>query len=58
MAKNNIKEFAIELRNNSTLGEIILWKNVFRAKKIYGYQFNRQFPIQLKDKNINHSKHL
>jgi very-short-patch-repair endonuclease len=41
----NLKEYARELRNNSTLGEIILWKKVLRAKKFHGYQFNRQFVI-------------
>ena len=39
------KYFARKLRNESTLGEIILWCKVLRAKKMYGYQFNRQFPI-------------
>lgn len=28
------------------MGEIILWKEVLRAKKFHGYQFNRQFPIK------------
>lgn len=41
----NLKEYARELRNNSTLGEIILWKKVLRARKFHGYQFNRQFII-------------
>ncbi|MCK5028788.1 MAG: endonuclease domain-containing protein [Bacteroidales bacterium] len=41
----NLKKYARELRNNSTLGEIILWKKVLRAKKFHGYQFNRQFVI-------------
>lgn len=41
----NLREYARELRNNSTLGEIILWKKVLRAKKFHGYQFNRQFVI-------------
>ena len=52
MSNNNLKELARELRNNSTLGEIILWKHVLRAKKMYGYQFNRQLPIRLKEQNI------
>ncbi|WP_439182973.1 endonuclease domain-containing protein [Carboxylicivirga taeanensis] len=39
------KHFARKLRNNSTDGEIILWKEVLRARQIYGYQFNRQFAI-------------
>jgi very-short-patch-repair endonuclease len=37
------REFSRELRNNST--KIILWSKVLRAKKMHGYQFNRQFPI-------------
>ena len=41
----NLKEYSRDLRNNSTLGEIILWKRVLRAKKFHGFQFNRQFII-------------
>jgi len=41
----SLKEYSRELRNNSTLGEIILWKKVLRARKFHGYQFNRQFII-------------
>ena len=40
-----LKGYAKELRNNSTDGEIILWKEALRAQKMYGYQFNRQFAI-------------
>jgi len=40
-----LKAYARRLRNESTLGEVILWSKVLRAKKMYGYQFNRQFPI-------------
>lgn len=43
----DLKPLAKNLRNNSTLGEIILWKNVLRAGKMHGFQFNRQFPMQL-----------
>ncbi|TRX70551.1 endonuclease domain-containing protein [Carboxylicivirga sp. M1479] len=42
---NKLKNFASELRNDSTDGEIILWKEALRARKMYGYQFNRQFAI-------------
>jgi very-short-patch-repair endonuclease len=42
--KNN-KHLACKLRKEGTRGEQILWKEVLRAKKFYGYQFNRQFPI-------------
>jgi len=40
-----LKAYARRLRNESTLGEVILWSKVLRAKKMYGYQFNRQFSI-------------
>ena len=41
-----LKSFARELRKNGTPGEQILWTEVLRGKKFYGYQFNRQFPIK------------
>lgn len=44
--KNKLKTYSRELRGNSTDGEIILWTEALRAKKMYGYQFNRQFPIE------------
>jgi very-short-patch-repair endonuclease len=44
------KLFARNLRNQSTLGEIILWKDVLRARKMYGYQFNRQFSFEFENK--------
>ena len=40
-----LKPFARENRNNSTFGEILLWKNVLSRKQT-GYQFNRQYPIE------------
>jgi very-short-patch-repair endonuclease len=48
----NLKAFAKDLRNDSTKGEIILWKKVLRAKTIFNYQFNRQFPMYLSEKGI------
>ncbi len=39
-----LKEFARELRNNSTKSEIILWTKL-RRKQMYGYDFHRQKPI-------------
>ena len=48
----NLKTFAQELRNDSTKGEIILWKKVLRAKTIFNYQFNRQYPMYLSEKSI------
>ncbi len=38
------KEYAKKLRNNSTPGEIILWKKL-RNKQLLGYDFHRQKPI-------------
>ena len=50
MSKNKIvpynpklKVLARKLRNNSTISEIILWKNI--KGKNYGYEFHRQVPI-------------
>lgn len=40
----NLKEFSRKLRNNSTLGEILLWKQL-RAGSMMGYTFNRQKPL-------------
>ena len=48
----NLKHFARELRNESTLGEIILWKRVFRAKQVFDYTFNRQFSMKVKGRQI------
>ncbi|RYY36839.1 MAG: endonuclease domain-containing protein [Sphingobacteriaceae bacterium] len=39
-----LKELARQLRNDSTLGEILLW-NELSGKKLYGYDFQRQKPI-------------
>ena len=40
----NLKEFSRKLRNHSTLGEILLWKQL-RAGSMDGYTFNRQKPL-------------
>ena len=40
----NLKDYSRILRNNSTPGEIALWKKL-RAGQLYGYKFNRQKPI-------------
>lgn len=40
----NLKAFSRHLRNHSTLGEILLWKQL-RAGGIKGYSFNRQKPL-------------
>lgn len=39
-----LKELSRQLRNNSTLSEVLLWDEL-KAKKMYGYQFMRQKPI-------------
>ncbi len=40
-----LKPLARQLRKEGTKGEAILWKYALRAKKLKGYQFNRQFPV-------------
>jgi len=40
----NLKELARKLRNDSTLGEVLLW-NEIKSKKLYGYDFQRQKPL-------------
>jgi len=40
----NHKDFSRELRNNSTLGEILLWHQL-KAGRMLGYKFNRQKPL-------------
>jgi len=39
-----LKEFARQLRNNSTKSEIILWKHL-KGKQMCGYDFHRQKPL-------------
>ncbi len=39
-----LKKIARILRNNSTLGEVLLWKKL-RNKQMLGYDFHRQKPI-------------
>lgn len=39
-----LKELARQLRNNSTKSEILVWQKLKR-KKMYGYDFHRQKPI-------------
>jgi very-short-patch-repair endonuclease len=41
----NLKQFSRDLRNHSTLGEVLLWQNL-RARSMMGYQFYRQKPIE------------
>lgn len=42
----NLKEFARELRNNSTLSEVIFWDKLLKRKQLRGYPFLRQRPIK------------
>lgn len=39
-----LKELARQLRNNATKSEIKLWQQL-KGKKMYGYDFHRQKPI-------------
>lgn len=39
-----LKEIARNLRNHSTLSEVLLW-SVFKRKQMRGYDFHRQKPI-------------
>ncbi len=41
---SKLKKLARELRKNSTLSEVLLWKNI-NAGKMMGYDFHRQKPI-------------
>ena len=41
---SKLKEYARQLRNNSTKSEIFLWLKL-KGKQIYGYNFHRQKPI-------------
>ena len=40
----NLKQFSRDLRNNSTLSEILLWMKI-KGKQMRGYQFLRQKPL-------------
>jgi very-short-patch-repair endonuclease len=40
----NLKQFSRDLRNNSTLSEVLLWMKI-KGKQIKGYQFLRQKPL-------------
>ena len=39
-----LKQLARNLRNNSTLSEVLLWR-VLKGKQVRGYDFHRQKPI-------------
>ena len=40
----NLKTRARQLRNKSTLSEVLLWDKI-KSRKLLGYQFMRQKPI-------------
>ena len=42
----DLKPLSRELRSFGTKGEAVLWKMVLKARKMNGYQFNRQFIIE------------
>jgi len=42
---HQLKPFAQQLRKEGTRGEAMLWFYALKARKMNGYQFNRQFPI-------------
>ena len=42
--RKDLKAKARELRKNSTLSEILLWKEI-KNKQILGYEFHRQVPM-------------
>jgi very-short-patch-repair endonuclease len=39
-----LKEYARQLRNNSTKSEVIMWQKL-KGKQMYGYDFHRQKPL-------------
>ncbi len=42
----DLKEYARQLRNNSTLPEIVIWNKLLKKKQLRGYSFLRQRPIE------------
>jgi very-short-patch-repair endonuclease len=42
----DLKQYARNLRNNSTLAEIILWDKILKKSQLRGYPFLRQRPIK------------
>ncbi len=40
----SLKDFSRELRNHSTLSEVLFWQRI-KGKQFRGYQFNRQKPL-------------
>ena len=42
----NLKEYARNLRNSSTLAEVILWGKILKKRQLRAYPFLRQRPIK------------
>ena len=42
--RQDLRQKARELRNNSTLSEALLWKEI-KGRQLLGYQFHRQVPL-------------
>ncbi|MDB5228088.1 MAG: hypothetical protein JWN78_2281 [Bacteroidota bacterium] len=42
---NRLKQYAKNLRNDSTSAEIKIWSELLRAKQMMGFRFLRQRPI-------------
>ena len=41
----NLKPLARSLRKDGTKAEALLWRDVLKARQLWPYQFNRQFPM-------------
>ncbi|MBA2612845.1 MAG: endonuclease domain-containing protein [Bacteroidetes bacterium] len=41
----SLKYLARDKRNDSSFGEVLLWKNLLSKSRL-GFQFNRQFPFE------------
>ena len=42
--KTHLKEFSVDLRNNMTSAEVLLWSRL-KGKQLLGLRFNRQKPL-------------
>jgi len=51
--KDKVKALVRELRKNSTKSEKILWE-CLRGRKLNGYKFLRQYPIEYKNAGKDH----
>ncbi len=40
-----LKPYAKKLRQDGTIGEALLWRELLQGKNFYGLRFNRQYPI-------------